>query len=205
MPMKLCHLFLISLIIFTGDCFASATSADFEPCKKLAVKSLESCFRLEGRNTIGKNCWDKSLTNTQSCYKNVRDSYDINKTEAIRQKAERYISAQKLLDELMTCANEVDMNVKNDLVITCLAKLTSKDINNRTLRDIARWTQNVTSYQSLKKCDEAILNIYPRATSEKHELVLCFDFEISIAQTGLVYYLKQDGALKVHGIQFDTN
>jgi hypothetical protein len=134
---------------------------------------------------------------TESCmfYNNITSNKSDQKNTMER--------AQKSFDALMACGRNIDVNTQNDIVVQCLKKLTSKTLQVRLLRKVARWTSIVKSYQPLMQCDDATLELYPRASSKEVELeLLCFQFEGHKTQTGLVYYSKENEQLKINGIQF---
>jgi len=110
--------------------------------------------------------------------------------------------AQELLDGMITCPKNLDLNQQSKLVIDCLAKLTSKKTTDKLRMKIARWAKGVQSYQPLTCCNKDTLDLYPRATSKEYELVLCFQFKDHKSQTGLVYYAQESGQHKIAGIQF---
>jgi len=87
-------------------------------------------------------------------------------------------------------------------VVDCLDKLTSKKLTNKLRMKMARWAKRVKAYQPLTRCNKDTLDLYPRATSNEVELVLCFGFKDHENSNGLVYYTQESGQLKIAGIQF---
>ncbi len=61
--------------------FASATSNEFAPCKKVAASKLEYCLRAGD-----SDCLDKSKLDFDSCYKRIIQSHS---SESLRAKAEK--------------------------------------------------------------------------------------------------------------------
>jgi len=110
--------------------------------------------------------------------------------------------AQELLDGLITCPKNLDLNVQSKLVLDCLVKLTSKKSTDKLRMKMARWAKGVKSYQPLTRCNKDTLDLYPRATSKEYELVLCFGFKDHGNSNGLVYYTQESGRFKIAGIQF---
>jgi hypothetical protein len=170
-------LLLVILVSFISASFVSATSFDCEKEEDVSANALDQCLKDDSKNV---------LDNKKIAEQTIGD----------------FAHAQKVFDALMACGKGFDVYVKNDLVINCLEKLTPKTLQVRLLRKMARWTSIVKSYQLLKQCDDATLDLYPRASSKEVERVLCFQFESHKIQTGLIYYSQENEQLIISGIQF---
>jgi len=76
-------------MFFIETALASATSADFIPCQKVAVKELKYCLKNEAMNSGisgTDNCWLKSKQSYDACVGKVKKGYDVKLQQRKKQK-----------------------------------------------------------------------------------------------------------------------
>ena len=61
----------LAAVLFSNALNASATSADFKKCEKLAVAALSSCLQINDKG----NCWKKSEASYQYCIGKFKKHY----------------------------------------------------------------------------------------------------------------------------------
>ena len=97
LKIKLIHFAFFGLAILISamsfNTLASPTESDFEPCVKIAVKSLSHCLALkpnnkrEKVNELDNNCWQSSKKNYDVCLTRVLQRYnpDVQKRKQAEQ------------------------------------------------------------------------------------------------------------------------
>jgi hypothetical protein len=103
MSKKLTVILLLLPFMAIFKVHASATAHDFEPCQKIAVKSLTYCLASESALNSGRvnneQCWTSSKKDYDLCLVKIVNSYDPrehHKRKAAQQLAEQELRTQEV-------------------------------------------------------------------------------------------------------------
>ena len=107
------------------------------------------------------------------------------------------VEIRGLFDQLVSCREH-----KGQAAIQCVDALMVSETSDRLAMKITKWLLDADSFGPVESCPQRIRELFPEAGKSRYLAILCSSYVLhGKTDLALLYFVREEGAVKLSGIQ----